>query len=102
MNKLVRDGRVAVLISPGHGAGWSTWNSESEEILFDPAIVEFVEHNKWKELEVYATLRYPDIYLGGMRDLQIEWLPEGTEFVIEEYDGAETLRYRDEVVWHRA
>ena len=102
MNKLVRDGRVAVLVSPGHGAGWSTWNIENEEILFDPAIVEFVEHNKWEELEVYVKLKYPNIYVGGMQDLQIEWLPEGTEFIIEEYDGSEKLQVKADIVWHRA
>jgi hypothetical protein len=102
VNKLVRDGLVAVLVSPGHGAGWSTWNTEHEEILFDPAIVEFVEHNKWEELEVYVKLKYPDIFIGGMQDLQVEWLPEGTEFIIEEYDGSEKLQVKDDIVWHRA
>ena len=102
MNKLVRDGRVAVLVSPGYGAGWSTWNAEHEEILFDPAIVEFVEHNRWEELEVYVKLKYPDIYDGGMRDLEIQWLPEGTEFIINEYDGNESLEVKSDVVWHRA
>ena len=102
VNKLIRNGQVAVLISPGNGAGWSTWNSENEEILFDPAIVEFVEHNKWEELEVYVKLKYPNIYLGGMRDLQIEWLPEGTEFIVNEYDGSETLEIKSDIIWHKA
>ena len=102
VNKLVRDGKVAVLVSPGHGAGWSTWNSEHEEILFDPAIVEFVEHNKWEELDVYVKLKYPQIYAGGMQDLQIEWLPEGTEFIINEYDGNESLEVKSDIVWHKA
>lgn len=102
MNKLIRDGKVAVLVSPGHGAGWSTWNAEHEEILFDPAIVEFVEHNKWEELDVYVKLKYPQIYAGGMRDLQVEWLPEGTEFIVNEYDGSETLEIKSDIVWHRA
>jgi hypothetical protein len=102
VNKLIRNGRVAVLISPGHGAGWSTWNVEHEEILFDPAIVEFVEHNKWEELDVYVKLKYPQIYAGGMQDLQIEWLPEGTEFIINEYDGNESLEVKSDIVWHRA
>ena len=26
IEKVVRDGKVAVLVSPGYGAGWSTWN----------------------------------------------------------------------------
>ena len=24
-DKVIRDGKVAVIISPGFGAGWSTW-----------------------------------------------------------------------------
>ena len=32
MNKLIRDGKVAVLISPEYGAGWSTWNYDLPEI----------------------------------------------------------------------
>jgi hypothetical protein len=46
MNKLIRDGLVAVLYSPGFGAGWYSWNSEHPEILFDPALVELVEQEK--------------------------------------------------------
>lgn len=102
VNKLVRDGQVAVLVSPGHGAGWSTWNAKQEEILFDPGIVVLVEQAKWEELDIYVKLKYPQIYAGGLQDLRIEWLPEGTEFVVNEYDGSETLEIKSDIVWHRA
>ena len=102
MNKLIRDGRVAVLVSPGHGAGWSTWNSEHEEILFDPAIVEFVEHNRWEELEVYVKLKYPGIYAGGLEGLAIEWIPQGVRFRVNEYDGSESIELQDHVNWLEA
>lgn len=38
------DGKVAVLISPGHGAGWSTWAADEdvEFLLFDAKIVKAV------------------------------------------------------------
>jgi acetyl-CoA acetyltransferase len=39
MEKVIRDGKVAILYSPGFGAGWSTWNSYSNEMIFDPDIV---------------------------------------------------------------
>jgi hypothetical protein len=29
-------------------------------------------------------------------------LPEGTEFVINEYDGSETLEIKSDIVWHKA
>ena len=102
MNKLIRNGRVAVLYSPDHGAGWFSWNTRYPEILFDPALVELVEQEKWDELQAFVTLKYPDIYAGGLRDLQIEWIPEGTQFIVNEYDGNESIQTRDSTDWHTA
>jgi len=102
MNRVVRDGRVAVLYSPDYGAGWSTWNTKYPEILFDPALVELVEAEKWDELQAFVTLKYPDIYAGGLRDLQIEWIPQGTQFIVNEYDGNESIQTRDSTDWYTA
>ena len=46
--RVVRDGRVAVLVSPGFGAGWSTWADRElrERLLFDPEVVAWVEGGK--------------------------------------------------------
>jgi hypothetical protein len=99
MNKLSDNGKVAVLYSPGFGAGWSTWNQERPEILFDPAIVKFVEADQWAELETYVTLKYPDIYKGGMKDLAIAWVPEGTLFRVNEYDGSESIELKEDNDW---
>jgi len=38
-------------------------------------------------------------YIGGACDLVIQWLPVGTEFMIEEYDGNETIRLKEATVW---
>ena len=102
MNKVIRKGCVAVIYSPEYGAGWSTWNRKYPEILFDPAIVEFIEKGQSEELEVYVTLRYPGIYDGGMVGLKIEWIPEGSFFRVNEYDGAETIEIQDRVKWIQA
>ena len=99
MNKLNEDGKVAVLYSPGFGAGWYTWNYEHPEILFDPAIVKFVEKEKWDELATYVELKYPEIYTGGMRDLTIEWIPEGALFKVNEYDGNESIELKEGNHW---
>lgn len=99
MKRVVRDGLVAVLYSPGYGAGWFSWNTGRPEILFDPAIVELVEQEKWDELQAFVTLKYPEIYAGGLRDLQIWWLKEGTQFQVNEYDGNEHIETRDTVDW---
>jgi len=97
--KLIRDGEVAVLYSPSYGAGWYTWNYEHPEIIFDPGIVDLVENEKWDELNTYTELKYPDIYKGGMSDLKVMWLPEGTLFRINEYDGSESIELKENDNW---
>jgi hypothetical protein len=37
MQKLIRDDKVAVLVSPGFGAGWYTWHWV-EELIYDPSL----------------------------------------------------------------
>jgi len=102
MQKLVDNGKVAVLYSPGFGAGWSTWNKGVPKLLFDPAIVKFVENEQWAELTTYVMLKYPGIYTGGMDSLAVAWLPVGTEFRISEYDGAENIEIKEETDWMTA
>jgi len=43
MDKIIRDGKVAVLYSPGYGAGWYSWNTDCKECVFNPEIVKLVE-----------------------------------------------------------
>lgn len=101
MEKVSRDGKVAVCYSPGYGAGWSTWAEEDqkESMIFHPKIVKWVEDKEegkipWEALtsileELFGAYNTP--YDGGARDLEIAWLPVGTNFQIDEYDGHETI-----------
>jgi ABC-type proline/glycine betaine transport system substrate-binding protein len=98
MEKVIRDGHVAVIISNGYGAGWSTWHygSNRETLIFHPKLVELVENNQHNVDTISAVLNelldkeeVEHIYLGGVESLKVQWLPEGTKFRIEEYDGAE-------------
>ena len=94
MEKVIRDGKVAVLISPGYGAGWYSWNTEHKELIFSPKLVEMVEYGMREDIDdkwVLDNLGI-DIYTGGAYTLEINWIPEGTPFVIEEYDGAECIK----------
>jgi len=99
IDKLIDNGKVAVLYSPGFGAGWSTWNQGVPEIIFDPAIVKFVENKQLAELHTYVTLKYPNIFLGGIKDLEVFWVPEGTLFKINEYDGSESIELKENDNW---
>lgn len=102
MNKVIRDGKVAVLYSPEHGAGWWSWNTEHTDMLFDPGMVGLVEKYDVEQMRVYAELKWPDAYLGGLDSLQIEWLPEGSKFIVEEYDGFESILTIENTTWMTA
>jgi hypothetical protein len=102
MDKFIINGKVAVLYSPNYGSGWYTWNQEFPELIFSPAIVKLVADEKFEELETYMELKYPEVFKGGMRDLEIEWIPVGTEFRIHEYDGAESIELKEELNWFTA
>jgi hypothetical protein len=39
------------------------------------------------------------VYTGGVEGLEIQWIPVGTKFYIDEYDGNETLITFDEMNW---
>lgn len=97
MQKVIRDGKVAVIYSPGYGAGFFSWNQAYPQLCFHPKLVELIEHNKKEEItdKLCAQLLGIDLedsylYISS-RDLKIEWLPEGTQFMIDEYDGYEYI-----------
>lgn len=89
--KFVQDGKVAVLYSPGWGAGWYSWNTEYEFLLFDRELVALVLEGKQDAAAELAKEKAPDIYTGGADDLTVEWLPVGAVFKIDEYDGNESV-----------
>jgi hypothetical protein len=101
MNKLIRDGRVAVLVSPGYGAGWYSWH-HIEELVYDPCVVAWIENKELDKILTYMELKYPDVYRGGLEDVVVEWVPVGERFRIEEYDGSESLVLESKERWMTA
>jgi hypothetical protein len=102
MKKIVRDGKVAVLYSPDYGAGWSTWNTElATEFMFESTVVQFIE----MEADDYTIQAYmKDTYgenacIMGLSTLAICWIPVGTKFRIDEYDGFESVKAYSEDDW---
>ena len=96
VKKYKKNGKVAILISYGYGAGWSTWGND----VFDYKVAEYLDKNekisksKAEELTGKQSL--------GADGLTIEWLKEGTKFRIAEYDGAESLELIDELDYFTA
>lgn len=102
MEKVIRDGKVAVLYSPRYGAGWYSWHCE-EPLLFHPTIVALVEQGRHDEITEdlckYLLGKAQEDYICtlGAEDLQIEWVEQGTALEIEEHDGAESVRIIGEI-----
>ena len=101
--RFIKDGKVAVVIAPSFGAGWSSWNRKIEETLvFHPAIVQMVLDGRSEEIDedwlidhFGEEFRYG--YYGANDNLTIEWIPVGTKFCITEYDGAESILTIDDL-----
>ena len=93
---------MKVLISPGYGAGWSTW--EGKGLATDVRIVDAFEHGISKEEmhKLCADLGYGDVYMGGFDDLRIVEIPAGELFQIRECDGFESIVIFDSSRWTRA
>lgn len=93
---------MKVLISPGYGAGWSTW--EGEGLATDVRLIDAFERgiSAVEMQELCADLGYGDVYMGGFRDLKIIEVPKDTLFQIREYDGSEYIEVFDESGWIRA
>ena len=97
---------MKVLISPGYGAGWSTW--ECPEMAFDERLIRAFEcgisEEDMKALCVecgYMPLGNPP-FMGGFEDLEVVEVPSGTVFRIHEYDGFESIEIMDMDDWYVA
>ena len=102
MDKVIEEGNVAVLVSPGFGAGWYSWEHD-ESMLFDPGLVQLILNGAEFGKKInYVENKWPDAYTGGIEDLEVQWVPEGTEFLIDEYDGAESIVYKEHGNWFKA
>lgn len=117
VEKVIRDDNVAVLISPGFGAGWTTWNNNHplvEQMLYDSDIVNRIleweknDGNNWNQcvmrLKEIADAKYnqdPDDYFfgNGLEDVEVVWVKKGRKFIINEYDGSESIQFLDATNW---
>lgn len=109
-----------VLISSGYGAGWSTWAvCMDDQLLAEcPIVIKAYEehqdewpkdwapsiggkspclplwgHEMLQELEAWLQAHGVDEmpYLGGLGDISVREVPDGTAYRINEHDGSERL-----------
>jgi len=100
MKMFKKDGKTAVLVSPGFGAGFSTWNKPEMAVDFD-LVEAFLSGDKTRFAYILVE-KYNNFYDGGVEDLEVQWVDEGKKFRVEEYDGNESLEVFDEEVWFTA
>ncbi len=112
IEKVIKDGKVAVLYSPEYGAGWSSWGWSTwygcdnrvviEKMLFHPVLVNKVLEgekcsiNEELMCELFGKDIGESINLGGVPQLEVAWVPIGSKFTISEYDGCESVRILDD------
>ena len=98
-----KDGKIGVLVSPGFGAGWSTWNCP--QLAYDKRVIEYWMGQKGIDLyndemmekveSQFSAWGYGNTYFGGYNRLKLKWVAKGEPFQISEYDGFEELKVLD-------
>lgn len=86
---------MKVLISPGYGAGWSTWNYTN--MAFDEALIAAFEGgiSEAGMKDLCERLGYGNPYTSGFKGLKVVTVPPQTFFRITEYDGNESIEILD-------
>ena len=107
VNKFYNEaGKVAVLYSPGFGAGWSTWNDSvfSQFYCQDKTLVEMAL-NGTDEIAVkdYIQSVTGEDYVCTLGwPAEVEFLEVGAQYRIEEYDGSESVCINSDDLWNVA
>ena len=112
-----KNGKIGVLVSPGWGAGWSTWSCPA--LAYDKRVIEFwLDHkddeNFLKTVEItggweipessahkeaaefFKSIGYEEPYMGGFDDIVLKYVKPGEPWRISEYDGWEHLETLDD------
>jgi hypothetical protein len=104
MEKLIRNGQVAVIIGNGHGENWSTGacGSEIEHALYCPRLARAILGESDETVATVVKALFPNLKPFCGPDLKVEWVPVGVRFFITEYDGKESVWREDSIHWYTA
>lgn len=93
-----QDGNVAVIYRPTYGIGWSSHEAHdpvrTRFLALNGKLARLVEAKDWTAVESLVKSRYPDMYLGSVDALRIQWVKRGTVFDITERDGYESINIK--------
>ena len=101
MEKVVRDGKVAVVFALN--ALWSTAHDTHRDLLlFHPLIVEKILTKRRDEITpewMQATFGIDGCHIRPETILYVEWVPAGERFYIDVVDGEEYIVRESECDW---
>jgi hypothetical protein len=97
MNYYTKDGRIAVVLSKDYGMGWWTWHGDLEW-LTHPELARAIDDGFLGDAQDILDDNYGH-YQYSATNLRVEWVDRHRKFKIEEYDGYETITYKDEINW---
>ena len=91
-----KDGDVALVITSGYGAGWSTWSPQyGSDLATDDDIVNAVLNDDIPSAHAIAKSRYPDAYVSDQQ-LVAHWARKDARcipYIVDYHDGNERVEY---------
>lgn len=90
--------KIGVIISSGYGVGWSTWGDS--DMALDQELAQAISDKEPEEkISHIANKNWPEEYMGGLDDCYVEWIDKGVRFKITEYDGFESIEFKEDDDW---
>lgn len=111
MEKLIRDGQVAIILHKAYGSGWYTENAGYTFLLFDKDLALLVENKAFEEIPALVEKKFALFCPGedfellsllGTNDLALSWIPEGKRFILDNYDGFESYVLEENIKFFEA
>jgi hypothetical protein len=103
VNYYTKDDQVAVILHREYGLGWWTWHGD-DRWLVHPELAEAIDTGRVEvaqDLIDEFSCQSESYHPGQIKasNLEVFWADRHRKFLIENYDGCETLVYRDEIKW---
>ena len=99
MKKYFFEGKVGVVVDPEYGIPL-----DLAEERMDARLVEAVLSKNKDRIQQQYNKIYEKIhgYEAPMVHLEVRWVPVGSKFIIDDYDGAEFLKLESDIDWLEA
>jgi len=98
VEKLIRDGKVAVLVGCTRGDIYATHHDLEPTVCFTPRVALAVLKESTESLQEALRACHSGVFHNEL-NLYVDWIDVGREFYIHEEESMETIRYKDSIPW---